>query len=87
MFLPQGPSLICMLCTSKQGYSVLLCHAIQSNEKHSEQKVLTSIIFPQGSLDRYHGQHPLRERARKLGQGILIIRFVFLVIQKSCSVI
>ncbi|XP_078354041.1 coiled-coil domain-containing protein 130 homolog [Oculina patagonica] len=29
----------------------------------------------QGSLDRYHGQHPLRERARKLGQGILIIRF------------
>lgn len=29
----------------------------------------------QGSLDRYHGQHPLRERARKLNQGILIIRF------------
>lgn len=28
-----------------------------------------------GSLDRYHGQHPLRERARKLSQGILIIRF------------
>ncbi|XP_015759660.1 PREDICTED: coiled-coil domain-containing protein 130 homolog [Acropora digitifera] len=28
-----------------------------------------------GSLDRYHGQHPLRERARKLNQGILIIRF------------
>ena len=28
MFLPQGPSLICMLFTSKQGYRVLLCHAI-----------------------------------------------------------
>lgn len=28
-----------------------------------------------GSLNKYHGQHPLRERARKLDQGILIIRF------------
>ncbi|XP_054984367.1 probable splicing factor YJU2B [Sorex araneus] len=28
-----------------------------------------------GSLNRYHGSHPLRERARKLAQGILIIRF------------
>ena len=37
------------------------------------------IPFFQGSLDRYHGQHPLRERARKLGQGILIIRFVLMV--------
>eukprot|EP00249_Psilotum_nudum_P010154 c22369_g1_i1 orf=178-1152(+) len=29
----------------------------------------------QGSLNKFHGQHPLRERARKLDQGILIIRF------------
>ncbi|XP_069737608.1 probable splicing factor YJU2B isoform X1 [Phaenicophaeus curvirostris] len=28
-----------------------------------------------GSLNRYHGSHPLRERARKLAQGILVIRF------------
>lgn len=28
-----------------------------------------------GSLDRYHNSHPLRERAAKLSQGILIIRF------------
>ncbi|XP_040846796.1 coiled-coil domain-containing protein 130 [Ochotona curzoniae] len=28
-----------------------------------------------GSLNRYHKSHPLRERARKLSQGILIIRF------------
>ena len=28
-----------------------------------------------GSLNKYRGQHPLRERARKLDQGILIIRF------------
>lgn len=28
-----------------------------------------------GSLNRYHHSHPLRERARKLSQGILIIRF------------
>lgn len=27
------------------------------------------------SLAGYHGQHPLRERARKMDQGILIIRF------------
>lgn len=28
-----------------------------------------------GSLNKYHGSHPLRERARKLAQGILVIRF------------
>jgi len=28
-----------------------------------------------GSINKYVGQHPLRERARKLDQGILIIRF------------
>ncbi|XP_060559881.1 coiled-coil domain-containing protein 130 homolog, partial [Ruditapes philippinarum] len=28
-----------------------------------------------GSINNYVGQHPLRDRARKLGQGILIIRF------------
>lgn len=29
----------------------------------------------QGSLNKFHGQHALRERARKLDQGILIIRY------------
>ncbi|KAH0628731.1 hypothetical protein JD844_010196 [Phrynosoma platyrhinos] len=28
-----------------------------------------------GSLNKYRNSHPLRERARKLSQGILIIRF------------
>ena len=28
-----------------------------------------------GSLNGYHGVHALRERARKLDRGILIIRF------------
>eukprot|EP00878_Enallax_costatus_P017339 GHUV01018211.1.p1 GENE.GHUV01018211.1~~GHUV01018211.1.p1 ORF type:complete len:329 (+),score=119.30 GHUV01018211.1:768-1754(+) len=28
-----------------------------------------------GSLNKFQGQHPLRDRARKLGEGILIIRF------------
>ncbi|KAH9517866.1 hypothetical protein DERF_008485 [Dermatophagoides farinae] len=28
-----------------------------------------------GSINKYRGSHPLRERARKLDQGILIIRF------------
>ena len=27
-----------------------------------------------GNLNRYHGTHALRERAAKIGQGILIIR-------------
>lgn len=29
----------------------------------------------QGSLNKFHGQHALRERARKIDQGILIIRY------------
>jgi len=29
----------------------------------------------QGGLNKFHGQHALRERARKLDQGILIIRY------------
>ncbi|KAJ9140675.1 hypothetical protein P3X46_031293 [Hevea brasiliensis] len=29
----------------------------------------------QGSLNKFHGQHALRERAKKIDQGILIIRF------------
>ncbi|KAH3758827.1 CWC16 protein [Pelomyxa schiedti] len=28
-----------------------------------------------GSLTKYHGQHPLHERARKIHEGIIIIRF------------
>ncbi|KAI9346724.1 CWC16 protein [Zopfochytrium polystomum] len=28
-----------------------------------------------GSINKYVGQHPLRERARKLDQGILVVRF------------
>jgi len=28
-----------------------------------------------GSLDRYHNSHPLRERAKRISEGILIIRF------------
>lgn len=29
----------------------------------------------QGSLNKFHGQHALRERAKKINQGILIIRY------------
>nr|ACG46748.1 hypothetical protein [Zea mays] len=31
-------------------------------------------VLDQGGLNKFHGQHALRERARKLDQGILIIR-------------
>jgi coiled-coil domain-containing protein 130 len=33
-------------------------------------------VLVQGGLNKFHGQHALRERARKLDQGILIIRFL-----------
>jgi coiled-coil domain-containing protein 130 len=29
----------------------------------------------QGGLNKFHGQHALRERAKKIDQGILVIRF------------
>lgn len=37
--------------------------------------VLKLVVFFQGSLNKFHGQHALRERARKIDQGILIIRY------------
>lgn len=38
---------------------------------------LSFFFFKHGSLNGYHKTHALRERARKLSQGILIIRLVF----------
>ncbi|CAI9728195.1 Hypothetical predicted protein [Octopus vulgaris] len=35
----------------------------------------TNITTHKGSINKYVGSHPLRERARKLSQGILVIRF------------
>jgi hypothetical protein len=32
-----------------------------------------------GSVNKYVGQHPLRDRAKKLSQGILVIRFVSII--------
>lgn len=36
------------------------------------------LVFKHGSLNGYHKTHALRERARKLSQGILIIRSVLI---------
>ena len=36
---------------------------------------VTDKLYPQGGLDKYHGVHPLRERAAKLHLGIMVIRF------------
>lgn len=36
--------------------------------------VLT-LLSPQGSLNKYHGRHHLGNRARKLDEGILVVRF------------
>lgn len=47
----------------------------------AERKAINKYIPPDfdpkkhGSINRYRGQHPLRHRARKLDQGILIVRF------------
>ena len=37
--------------------------------------IICSCLINQGGLNKFNGQHALRERARKLDQGILIIRF------------
>lgn len=44
-------------------------------ELHECSRFLTSRLFFQGNLNKFHGQHALRERARKIDQGILIIRY------------
>ncbi|XP_063934001.1 probable splicing factor YJU2B [Zophobas morio] len=46
-------------------------------ERKAVNKYMPPDYDPQkhGSINKYRGQHPLRERARKLDQGILIIRF------------
>lgn len=46
-------------------------------ERRAQQKYLPPDYDParHGSLNSYHGQHHLRERAKKLDQGILVIRF------------
>ena len=45
-------------------------------ERKAQQKYYPPNWDPsKGSLNKFMGQHPLRDRARKLGQGILIVRF------------
>ena len=45
-------------------------------ERKGQQKYYPPDWRPEhGSLDNYYGTHPLRDRARKLDRGILIIRF------------
>lgn len=45
-------------------------------ERKGQQKYYPPDWRPEhGSLDKFYGTHPLRDRARKLDRGILIIRF------------
>ncbi|KAL1918988.1 uncharacterized protein VTP21DRAFT_2369 [Calcarisporiella thermophila] len=44
-------------------------------ERRATNKYIPPDWDHKGSLNKYVGQHPLRERARKIDQGILIIRF------------
>ncbi|XP_041357617.1 coiled-coil domain-containing protein 130 homolog [Gigantopelta aegis] len=51
-----------------------------SSLTRAERKAVNKYYPPdwtpsKGSINQYVGQHPLRDRARKLGQGILVIRF------------
>jgi len=46
----------------------------------AERKAVNKYYPPEwtpahGSINKFRGQHPLRERARKLDQGILVVRF------------
>ncbi|KAL8139544.1 hypothetical protein V2J09_005565 [Rumex salicifolius] len=60
--------------------SLTRCHCSSSNSSLAAARA-DNFYYPpewdpsQGSLNNFHGQHALRERARKLDQGILIIRF------------
>ncbi|CAF95355.1 unnamed protein product, partial [Tetraodon nigroviridis] len=60
------PAKVCMTCLNILfiSFSCLLYHVD-----------LFFLVFKHGSLNGYHKTHALRERARKLSQGILIIRF------------
>lgn len=53
--------------------------------KPLQQPVNESIMLPssQGSLNAYHGTHALRERARKIHEGIIIIRYATSVVGKD----
>ena len=41
----------------------------------SQFRLTFSVMTCQGGLNKFHGQHALRERAKKIGEGILVIRF------------
>lgn len=51
-----------------------------ANERQAERKATNKYYPPEwdpshGSLNTFHGQHHLRERAKKIGEGILVVRF------------
>ena len=55
--------------------------ALQGERKGQNKYYLPDFDYKKHkSLAGYHGQHPLRERARKLHEGILIIRLVFIAL-------
>ena len=52
--------------------------AVQADGFYFPPSFFTEEAFKKhgGSLNKHNGQHPLRERARKLDQGVLVIRYV-----------
>ncbi|CAI5529658.1 unnamed protein product [Closterium sp. Naga37s-1] len=71
---PHPPPLI----ARAQGNGVMFGSAIRASARHgvtASPCASPRACYAVGSLNKFQGQHPLRERAKKLGDGILVIRF------------
>ena len=50
---------------------------VKFNFPVSKINIKDLILNLQGSVNKFIGKHPLGDRARKIDQGVLIVRFVF----------
>lgn len=62
----------CTKCYQQRGKLAVAAPACSYLLRH---QMRTYVDDPECMTVQFNGQHPLRERAKKLGEGILIIRF------------